>query len=69
MALGPTGFTAMLHAPLPEMTWVYGIDREQRTVRYEARDSLGVRVSDADGGRERTRLFDPVTASHLTVTI
>lgn len=41
-ALTATGFTAMLHAALPEMTWVYGIDREQRTVRYEARDSDAV---------------------------
>ncbi|HVB07286.1 MAG TPA: acetamidase/formamidase family protein [Acidimicrobiales bacterium] len=38
-ALTATGFTAMLHGPLPEMTWFYGIDREQRLVRYEARDS------------------------------
>ena len=41
-ALTATGFTAMLHAPLPEMTWVYGIDRDARTVRYEARESDAV---------------------------
>ena len=38
-ALTATGFTAMLHGPLPEMTWIYGLDRERRVVRYEARDS------------------------------
>jgi acetamidase/formamidase len=41
-SLTATGFTAMLHAPLPEMTWVYGIDKEARTVRYEARDNDAV---------------------------
>jgi len=38
-ALTATGLTAMLHEPLPEMTWIYGIDRDLRVVRYEARDS------------------------------
>ena len=38
-ALTANGSTQMLHAPLPEMTWVYGIDKEARTVRYEARES------------------------------
>ena len=38
-ALTANGFTQMLHAPLPEMTWRYDIDREARTVRYQARDS------------------------------
>jgi acetamidase/formamidase len=38
-ALTANGFTQMLHAPLPEMTWVYRIDAEARTVRYEARQS------------------------------
>lgn len=38
-ALTANGFTQMLHAPLPEMTWVYTIDKENRTVRYEARES------------------------------
>ena len=38
-ALTANGFTQMLHAPLPEMTWRYDIDKEQRTVRYEARES------------------------------
>ena len=41
-ALTATGFTAMLHSPLPEMTWIYGIDSEARTVRYEARDSEAI---------------------------
>jgi len=41
-SLTATGFTQMLHAPLPEMTWIYGIDHEQRTVRYEARDNDAV---------------------------
>lgn len=38
-ALTANGFTQMLHQPLPEMTWAYDIDRENRTVRYEARES------------------------------
>jgi amidase len=38
-ALSATPFTALLHEPLPEMTWIYGIDRAARVVRYEARDS------------------------------
>ncbi|HWD96870.1 MAG TPA: acetamidase/formamidase family protein [Acidimicrobiales bacterium] len=38
-ALTANGFTQMLHQPLPEMTWAYAIDAEQRTVRYEARES------------------------------
>ena len=38
-ALTANGFTQMLHAPLPEMTWAYRIDKERRTVRYEARES------------------------------
>jgi acetamidase/formamidase len=38
-SLTATGLTAMLHGPLPEMTWIYGLDRELRVVRYEAHDS------------------------------
>ncbi len=38
-ALTANGFTQMLHQPLPEMTWAYTIDKERRTVRYEARES------------------------------
>ena len=38
-ALTANGFTQMLHQPLPEMTWQYDIDKETRTVRYEARES------------------------------
>lgn len=38
-ALTANGFTQMLHAPLPEMTWRYDIDALARTVRYRARDS------------------------------
>jgi acetamidase/formamidase len=38
-SLTSTAVTAMLHEPLPEMTWVYAIDRDARVVRYEARDS------------------------------
>jgi acetamidase/formamidase len=38
-ALTATGFTAMLHEPLPERTWVYEIDRQARAVRYEALES------------------------------
>jgi acetamidase/formamidase len=38
-SLTATPLTAMLHSPLPEMTWIYGIDRDARVVRYEARSS------------------------------
>jgi acetamidase/formamidase len=38
-ALTATSVTALLHEPLPEMTWIYGIDRDARVVRYEAHDS------------------------------
>jgi acetamidase/formamidase len=38
-SLTATGVTAMLHPPLPEMTWIYRIDRDARVVRYEARSS------------------------------
>lgn len=41
-ALTANGFTQMLHQPLPEMTWAYTIDKEQRTVRYEARESEAI---------------------------
>ncbi len=41
-ALTANGFTQMLHQALPEMTWVYRIDKEARTVRYEARESDAV---------------------------
>jgi acetamidase/formamidase len=42
-SLTTTGVTAMLHSPLPEMTWIYRIDRGSRTVHYEANES-GLRV-------------------------
>ena len=38
-ALTSTGFTATLQQALPEMTWRYGIDFDERSVRYEAKDS------------------------------
>jgi acetamidase/formamidase len=38
-ALTGTGMTALLHEALEERTWLYGIDREARLVRYEALDS------------------------------
>jgi acetamidase/formamidase len=38
-SLSASRSTAMLHPPLPEMTWIYGIDREARVVRYEARSA------------------------------
>jgi acetamidase/formamidase len=38
-SLTATGFTAMLHPPLPERTWVYAIDTAARVVRYDALDS------------------------------
>lgn len=41
-ALTANGFTQMLHQPLPEMTWAYSIDKELRTVRYEARESTAM---------------------------
>ena len=41
-ALTANGFTQMLHAPLPEMTWRYDIDKEARNVRYQARESAAI---------------------------
>jgi acetamidase/formamidase len=38
-ALTSTGLTATLQPPLPELTWIYGIDTAARLVRYEARES------------------------------
>ncbi len=38
-SLSATGVTAMLHSPLPEMTWIYAIDRRSRVVHYEANES------------------------------
>jgi amidase len=38
-SLTATHLTALLHPPLPELTWIYLIDRGSRLVRYEARDS------------------------------
>lgn len=43
-ALTGTGLTALLQAPLPELTWIYGIDTAARTVRYEARHRAGFAV-------------------------
>lgn len=31
--------TALLHPPLPELTWIYDLDREDRLVHYQALDS------------------------------
>jgi acetamidase/formamidase len=39
-ALTATPYTAMLHDPLPERTWVYEIDTEAGLVRYDALDSV-----------------------------
>jgi len=38
-SLTATRFTAMLHPPLPERTWVYEIDVAAGVVRYDALDS------------------------------
>ena len=38
-SLTATRFTALLHDPLPERTWVYEIDRAAGTVTYDALDS------------------------------
>lgn len=38
-SLTATHFTAMLHEPLPERTWVYAIDTATGVVRYDALDS------------------------------
>ena len=43
-ALTATGLTAMLHPPLPETTWIYGIDVDAGLVRYEARHRPGFAV-------------------------
>jgi acetamidase/formamidase len=36
-ALTATHTTAMLHEPLPEVVWIWRLDREARTCRFEAR--------------------------------
>jgi acetamidase/formamidase len=36
-ALTATHLTAMLHDPLPEVVWIWSLDREARTCRFEAR--------------------------------
>jgi amidase len=38
-SLTATHFTAMLHEPLPERTWIYEIDNAEGVVRYDALDS------------------------------
>ncbi|GAA0254217.1 acetamidase/formamidase family protein [Cryptosporangium japonicum] len=38
-ALTATPVTPLLHAALPERTWIYDLDRVARTVRYRALDS------------------------------
>lgn len=38
-ALNSTGYTPMLHAPLPERIWFYDIDRRANTATYHALDS------------------------------
>jgi acetamidase/formamidase len=37
-ALTATHTTAMLHAPLPEVTWIWQLDRHARTCKFRARD-------------------------------
>lgn len=37
-ALTATHTTAMLHAPLPEVTWIWQLDRSARTCKFRARD-------------------------------
>lgn len=37
-ALTATHATAMLHEPLPEVVWIWQLDRRARTCRFEARD-------------------------------
>ncbi|MDQ1719060.1 MAG: hypothetical protein QOE89_3013 [Pseudonocardiales bacterium] len=39
-ALTATPTTALLHPPLPELTWFYELDLADRLVRYRARDSV-----------------------------
>lgn len=43
-SLTATPTTAMLHGALPELTWIYELDLQARTVRYEARERAGVTV-------------------------
>jgi acetamidase/formamidase len=37
-ALSATHTTAMLHEPLPEVVWIYQVDRQRRTVTYRTAD-------------------------------
>jgi acetamidase/formamidase len=38
-ALTSTNVTATLQEPLPELVWMWGVDRERRTCQFRARDS------------------------------
>lgn len=38
-ALNSTGYTPMLHAPLPQRIWLYPIDRTTNTATFKAQDS------------------------------
>lgn len=38
-ALTPTRYTAMLNRPIEPTTWIYRIDRKERTVEFQANDS------------------------------
>jgi acetamidase/formamidase len=38
-ALGPTNYTPMLGAPMPEKIWLYPIDHSNNTATFKARDS------------------------------
>ncbi len=38
-ALNQTNYTAMIHAPLPEKTWFYPIDKASNTATFKALDS------------------------------
>jgi amidase len=38
-ALNSTGYTPMLHAPLPQRIWLYPIDRATNTATFRAKDS------------------------------
>ena len=55
-ALSATHTTAMLHEPLPEVVWIYQVDRQRRTVTYRA----------ASGGHTVDLPLDPM---HGTVGV
>ena len=55
-ALTGTDRTALLQEPLPELTWIYQLDRDRGTVLFEAhRSDFRARAADRPDARHRRR--------------